>query len=214
MNNYCVYIHTNLKNGKVYIGKAINPKNRWGTLGQKYKNCPRFWSAIQHYGWNNFSHSILEQNLSSDQAESKEQYYISLYDSTNPNKGYNMTKGGTGGNTHLQWNEKRKNEYKQQCVQENKRRIQETDWLQKLSQSQKKRWEKEKELGIIRNTPRGGTHPFAKKVKCIETQQIFECCADAAEWLGYDRKKSSYIARVANGNRNTCKGYHWEYVNE
>ena len=25
MNNYCIYIHTNLVNNKVYIGKAIYP---------------------------------------------------------------------------------------------------------------------------------------------------------------------------------------------
>lgn len=25
MNNYCIYIHTNLINNKVYIGKAIYP---------------------------------------------------------------------------------------------------------------------------------------------------------------------------------------------
>lgn len=215
MSKYCIYIHTNLINNKVYIGKAIYPpEHRWGKEGQNYKNCPRFWSAIIHYGWNNFSHDILEKNLSEKEAIEKEKFYISQYDSTNLDRGYNLTQGGTGGNTHLYWNEKQHNAYRQQCHQENLRRVSETDWITKLSEAQKKRWKKEKEQGIIRNTPRGKIHPKAKKVKCIETQQIFNCCADAAEWLGYDRKKSNYISRVANGIRQTCKGYHWEFINE
>lgn len=215
MNNYCIYIHTNLINNKVYIGKAIYPPtHRWGQNGNGYKNCPRFWSAILHYGWDNFSHDILEKDLSKEEADNKEIFYIQQYNSTNLDKGYNLTQGGTGGNTHLAWSEKRKQDYSEKCKQENIRRISETDWAEKLSKSQKERWKKEKENGIIRNTPRGKNHPKARKVKCLETNQIFNCCADAAEWLGYDRKKSSYISRVANGIRQTCKGYHWEFINE
>ena len=214
MNNYSIYIHTNLINKKTYVGKAINPKSRWGIDGKGYKSCPRFWSAIQHYGWNNFNHKILETNLSAKEAIEREKYYISLYDSTNPQKGYNMTEGGTGGNTHASWTEEQIRDYSKRCTKENERRMRETDWSEKLSQSQKERWKREKELGIIRNIPRGKTHPKAKRVKCLETGQIFDCCADAAEWLGYDRKKSWFISRVASGLRNTCKGYHWEFVNE
>lgn len=214
MNNYCIYIHTNLKNGKVYIGKAINPKTRWGHDGNGYKNCPRFWSAIQHYGWDNFSHEIIKENLSKEQADEEERFFIQYYNATDSTKGYNLTQGGTGGNTHYNWTEGQKQEYQIKCQKENDRRIKETDWLQKLSKAQTERWKKEKLEGIKRNHPKGKDNPMAKPVKCVETQQIFPSCADAAEWLGYPRNKSSYISRVANGNRKTCKGYRWEFINE
>lgn len=212
MNSYCIYIHTNLKNGKVYIGQTNNVERRWSNNGIKYRLSPRFWSAIQHYGWENFSHKILEDNLTKDQADQKEKYYIKKYDSTNLDKGYNLTQGGTGGDTHRFWSEERKNQYIETCKQESQRRIEETDWKEKLSEAQKKWWCREKESGNTRNFPKGKNHKWSKPVICIETGQYFDSCADAAEWVGYPRSKSSFISRVANGDRNTCKGYHWKFA--
>ena len=212
MNNYCIYIHTNLKNGKVYIGQTNDIERRWNDNGIKYRRSPRFWSAIQHYGWNYFSHEILENNLTKEKANEREQYYIKLYDATNLEKGYNLTSGGTGGNTHQYWSEERKQQYSNNCKKENERRIKETDWKEKLSQAQKQRWKKEKETGQLRNIPKGKTHPYSKPVICLETNQYFDSCADAVESLGYPRSKSGYISRVANGQRNTFQGYHWTYA--
>lgn len=52
----------------------------------------------------------------------------------------------------------------------------------------------------------------AKKIRCKETGDIFESAKDAALWCG--AKRSSNIRGVANGyyGRNTCCGYHWEWV--
>lgn len=47
---WIIYKHTNKINNKVYIGKTTDIKNRWRNGGIHYKTCPRFWSAIQHYG--------------------------------------------------------------------------------------------------------------------------------------------------------------------
>lgn len=94
---FCVYCHTNKINGKKYIGiTSQKPKNRWGGNGQLYKKDKqtKFYNAIQKYGWNNFSHEILNSNLTQDKANQLEIYYIELYDTYN--KGYNMTKGGSG----------------------------------------------------------------------------------------------------------------------
>ena len=72
MKEYCIYLHRNKINGKVYIGQTCQkPEKRWN-YGHGYKNCPRFYSAIVSYGWNNFEHIILENNLNSDEANEKE----------------------------------------------------------------------------------------------------------------------------------------------
>ena len=56
---YYVYSHRNKINNKIYIGiTKQNPTVRWGVDGKRYKDSPRFWNAIQKYGWDNFEHEI------------------------------------------------------------------------------------------------------------------------------------------------------------
>lgn len=62
--------------------------------GNNYKECRKFYNAIKKYGWNNFVPEIIEDNLSEKQAKEKERYYISLYNSTNDEYGYNISPGG------------------------------------------------------------------------------------------------------------------------
>lgn len=104
-SKYCVYKHENLINKKVYIGITCNIEKRFAGKGRNYKQKnkdgkytqPAFANALNKYGWDNFSHEILEENLTLEQAWEKEIYYIALYDSTNKEKGYNIDKGGNGG---------------------------------------------------------------------------------------------------------------------
>ncbi|MCR5191741.1 MAG: hypothetical protein K6D59_00425 [Bacteroidales bacterium] len=104
--SYYVYKHTNLINGKVYIGKCYRkPSYRWGIDGSGYLRCSRghnkvdqrhFASAIKKYGWDNFKHDILFKNLTADEASQIETLMIATYESNKPDKGYNMTMGGEG----------------------------------------------------------------------------------------------------------------------
>ena len=53
-NNYTLYCHTNILNGKKYIGITCQkPKNRWGKNGEGYKFQPKFYNSIVKNGWNN-----------------------------------------------------------------------------------------------------------------------------------------------------------------
>lgn len=91
---WCVYKHTNKINGKVYIGQTCqNPEDRWQN-GEGYKTCPRFYNAIQKYGWDNFVHEILYKNLTLDEANKKEIDLIKEFQSTNDKFGYNIQDGG------------------------------------------------------------------------------------------------------------------------
>lgn len=96
MKTWCVYKHTT-PNGKVYIGITCQkPKYRFAN-GNGYKECKHFFNAIQKYGWENIKHEIIETGLTVEEASEKEKYYIRLYDSINPEKGYNLTDGGISG---------------------------------------------------------------------------------------------------------------------
>lgn len=93
---YVVYCHRNIKNGKRYIGiTKNNPNKRWRN-GKGYYT-QYFSRAIKKYGWENFEHIILENNLTKEQACKAEKFYINKYDTTNPKNGYNETLGGDGG---------------------------------------------------------------------------------------------------------------------
>lgn len=54
----------------------------------------------------------------------------------------------------------------------------------------------------------------AKKVQCIETQEIFKSCRDAANKYNL---RIDAVSRAANPNdkqHNTTGGYHWKYIEE
>lgn len=88
INNYKVYIHTNLVNGKKYVGITQQAeKERWSN-GNGYRENKKFYKDIQKYGWNDgFSHEIIKENISYKEARTLEKFYISKYDSVL--KGYN-----------------------------------------------------------------------------------------------------------------------------
>lgn len=94
MKTYILYMHKNKTNNKVYIGITSQTlANRWGSDGRRYKTQP-FYKAIEKYGWDNFEHIILKENLSKIEAEKLEQEYIKRYKSNNKKYGYNVTDGG------------------------------------------------------------------------------------------------------------------------
>lgn len=94
---YCVYVHTNRENGKVYVGQTKDIEERFARCGSNYKNNKYFYNAIKKYGWDGFDHEILAYNLNKDEANEMEIYYIQKFDSTNPEKGYNIAPGGNVG---------------------------------------------------------------------------------------------------------------------
>lgn len=91
-----MYKHTSPSN-KVYIGIAKDVKHRWRNNGSGYKGSTRIWYAIQKYGWDNFKHDIVAENLTREEACDMEIELIKQHNSTDPAFGYNLTSGGQHG---------------------------------------------------------------------------------------------------------------------
>ena len=90
-----VYKTTNIKNGKVYIGqskKCIQKSSRYIGSGKF------FLRAVKEFGRDCFVKEIIEEIDSNNCSllDEREKYWIFYYDSTNPDNGYNLTKGGAG----------------------------------------------------------------------------------------------------------------------
>ena len=99
-----IYKITNLINGKIYIGQALDIYRRWGKhKGNAFNKNSReydypIYRAIRKYGLENFSFEIIEE-CSVEELDEKEIYYIKKYNSCTLWKnshGYNQTIGGNG----------------------------------------------------------------------------------------------------------------------
>lgn len=91
--NYYIYITTNLINDKKYIGK------HFGELDDSYLGSGMLLQrAIEKYGAKNFKKEIL-QICDSFNVDECEIFWISYFDAANNKNFYNLTDGGTGGNT-------------------------------------------------------------------------------------------------------------------
>lgn len=92
-NNFSVYCHIS-PSGKRYIGiTGKDPKRRWN-YGYGYHGNGHFAKAIKKYGWDAFEHIIICDGLSMKEASEMEIELIRKYDTTNPEKGYNIALGG------------------------------------------------------------------------------------------------------------------------
>jgi len=190
--NGVIYVHILKEDGRAYVGQTkIEPNRRWRTNGEGYKNSPKFYNAIEKYGWNSFEHIILEQNIyTQEKLNLLEKKYVNLYNSIE--NGFNLT---TGGEKNYFLSEETKNKISVKL----KGRPLSEQTKEKLSQS----------IG----------HRQGQSVYCKEINTIFNCTADAADYLINNNIVTSNrkvvrntIYRAASGIRITAYGYHWKYI--
>ena len=93
-----IYKITNKIDGKIYIGRAKNIKDRWkahrnnpfNPLSREYYKS--LYKAIREYGLENFSFEVVEE-CKEEELNDKEAYYINFYNANDPAIGYNRTNG-------------------------------------------------------------------------------------------------------------------------
>lgn len=245
--NYKVYKHTSPSN-KVYIGITSQEVNRRWLNGKGYSHNLHFTNAINKYGWDNFKHEILFDNFTKEEAELMEQFQIALYDSTNRDKGYNISLGGnavsvetreklskssSGENNGMYGKKGELNPmYNRPWYDENTSEDKINKWKSNLSKAfsgennpmygvhlhrygedapaygmkHTDNWKREHSKRMS-----GKNNPVARRVKNIETGEIFDTIKNACE--RYNIKNNSSINQSI---KKGCKagGYHWEYVEE
>lgn len=235
-----IYKVTNLINNKIYIGQTTTSleqrkkEHEYRALANKRNTY--FYSAIKSYGIENFKWEILENNLSFDQLNSREEYWISYYHSNEKEYGYNMTKGGDNADNLNKWRqnnpelmslEARKGwEKMQQILKDHPEKEKERKIKAKLGQQKyiNEHYDeiKERSYNIYlqhkeqqENTLQQCREKRMKKVRCIETNIIYASLNEAGRQTGNSpsniKQCCDGIRKSAGKDKNNNK-LHWEYV--
>ena len=226
---WCVYIHINKINNKVYVGVAKGrPEKRWGKNGYGYtRSQPVFARAINKYTWDGFEHKVIANKLTRKEALDMEIMLISQYKSNcrkyqNPSYGYNMTDGGEG-NTGF----KHTDETKQKLSEIMSNPSNET--RKKMSESAKERCTDEwrKETSIIQSGSKRpqcsnlcsestkqkirqrNSKPIYQKTLNGEIIRKFSSQSEAEKITGVYQAS---IWRCCNNQVKSAGGYDWDYV--
>lgn len=97
---WTIYCHTHVDSGRCYVGLTVRTwQRRWSqhisqadTLSRK--GLSHFANAIRKYGKDAFSHRMLQTCDSLETANVAEREWIEKLDSRNPERGFNLTRGG------------------------------------------------------------------------------------------------------------------------
>lgn len=220
MKKYCLYKHTS-PDGKVYIGiTSMNPLTRWQS-GHGYKGNSYFTRAINKYGWENFSHEILFDNLTEEEAKQKEISLIAKHKSNQRKYGFNISSGGES-----KAGTKISERQKEIIRAANIGKIVSKETREKLREASKRTWanpshaEHMREINLGENNPQfGKTRTDEEKIMrgakgviqiSIDGEVIAEFISlhDASEKTGIYRDG---ISRCCRGLLKQSGGFHWRY---
>lgn len=195
----CIYLWTNLVNGKKYVGQTTCFHRRMKTYRYTYPNA-YMEHAVKKHGVDNFDITILERDVPLDKLDEREQYWLDYYQSYDADKGYNICKiaGTTEGVTHTE------------------------EWCQKHSEWLKEKWATDEDYRKFWHDKMSGENNYfygkdfsgdkngrAKSIICVEKNKIYTTIKEAAKENSTSRQN---ISHVLNGRQETAGGYHWEYV--
>ena len=223
---WIIYKHTNLKDGKVYIGQSKyswkNINDRWQD-GRAYGRQTRIGMAIEKYGWNGFSHELVEEGIESqEKANEREIYWIKYYNSYS--EGYNCTVGGKNIPKELNY------KLKIYCLETNKTYESVMEASHKLNISyyfiQRQLttghyYEKDKyhfcvdgERDCFNPTNYIIQYDFSsikKNIICVETKEIFDSIAECSRITGIKNQNLSQNCCI---HHRSAKGKHYAYLEE
>lgn len=179
-----VYCHQNKINGMRYIGVTSKSlEERAGRSAEGYRSTQAFYEAIQEYGWDNFSHTVLDTFESRGDAMRAEKYYIEKYATRDPQFGYNRQRGGY---PHTDDNASANEELRVQEIRETLHQQRSSAEVRAVMAERMQRvWddpERRAQIIAMRSTKKKGGRPHLS-AEIVELGRTFDVAADLAEFL-------------------------------
>ena len=206
---YIIYKYT-FPNGKVYIGQTYKDSKRLNNRSA-YRNSPAIYNAMNKYKtWDTEILVECPEHL----ADWWETSMIKIHDSMNKEKGYNRESGGHK-NKHFSEESRKK-------MSNNHADFKGVNHPIYGKHHSEETGKKMSDIRIGSKHPMYGKHHseetrkkmsennnVSRKVKCVETGEIFNNISDAAK-----KYNTTHISDVCRNKRKIAGGYHWEYVKE
>lgn len=207
IKNFKVYVHISPSN-KYYVGITCQRLNgRWRN-GNGYISSPVFYYAILKYGWDNFEHFVVAENLNENEAKNFEKVLIKKLRSTEREFGYNITTGGDG-------------TVGRPCSKETRHKISIANTGKKCSELKREhqrslmtgRKHSEETKLKIKQSNLNNKHNIGIKVVCLNTGEVFDSLHLACNKYNASRagiKKACDGVGISSGKLNGEKLY-WKY---
>ena len=165
-------------NGKMYVGRtSLSLEERWNN-GHGYYHDKELYAAIKEYGWENIRKIRCIEDFPEECAVALEEYLIEVNRTTDPDRGYNKSKGG-----RIETGWKKSIESVEQGASKVRGRKPSEAELQKM-----------KKAGALR------AHPVLN----VDTGEVYPSQEAAAKALGVAK---TTISACLHGKQNSVKGY-------
>lgn len=216
---YTVYQHI-FPNGKRYIGVTrTSVERRWGYKGYNYKS-QVVGRAIEKYGWDNINHEVFAVCDTKEQAEHLERWLVKYFDTTNPQRGYNVLPGGD-----VAVNDATP-EMRYKLGNGSRGRHHTEEEKKKISEGCKRRFNRPERNGCIGKKASEDTREKMRKAHECRAKAV-ECYTVSGEFVAKFRTVNEAAQSVGGGGGTVCaisrccrhlpkyktaKGYVWEYA--
>lgn len=178
-----VYCIENTINCKLYIGSAVNIKERWKIhkvrLNNNKHHSPHLQAAWNKYGSGCFVFKVLEVVPDKHDLIKREQWWMDIFETYKPEYGYNVchTAGSTLG-------KKLSEEHKQKLIEANKSRKWSEETRRKMSEAHKGKKLSEETLQKLRNKKLSEEH----KQRLIEAHKGKKCSEETRRKISESNK--------------------------
>ena len=207
-----VYLFT-FPNGKQYCGFTSQSLSKRWNNGNGYQKCPLIWRAIQKYGWENITKTIIFSSENKELALEKEKEYIAQLKLTNQEFGYNLHEGGkpTGAGDFLT------NEGRKKISENSKRNWKDPEYIEKMKQRKIVLYQFTEEdrrkaaLAHKGKIPHNALPVLQIDIKTDEIIKEFPSATHAAIAVINDKIGCSNILSVCKQKRKTAYGYKWRF---
>ena len=228
-----IYYAINKHDGKRYVGQTVRSLqqriNSHIATSKLSNGVSHFSRAIKKYGYISFVWGVIDEAVGQKDLDEKEKYWIKLYDTMNPENGYNMIEGGSQFRLTPEIRQRiglsnRGRKHSEEAIQKmrishtGKSHSEETKKLMhnskvgipKSKEHRQKIGESEKGKVVSQDTKEkmSRSNPRSLSVVCVETGIRFGSMRNAERETGVGY---SQIGKACKNVNLTAGKFHWQY---